>query len=324
MTLFNRRSVVAAVAATMALGLPHGASAQSGETITFVVPYGGGGLVDGIVRQIADMMTEDLGQPVVVENKPGANGIVGASYVANAEPDGTTYLIGATGPVSLNVLLRPNLPYGLDDFEPVATMFNGPLSVAVPTSIDVDSIDGLKAYAEETGEPLRYATLGPGSVTHLFGLTLQEELGVPMADVAYRNNSSALVDLMGGQAELNFSSPISLVEHQKAGDLKILALSTPERMDQFPDIPTTTEMGYPELVSSFWFGVMAPAGSPDEMVRMVSDGVQKAMQDQELQQQMIDVGMTPQIGGAEELQAQLDSDMDVWGSVVESNNITLE
>ena len=320
----TRRAAMAAVGATLALGVPQAVSAQSGDPITLVVPYGGGGLIDGIVRQVADLMTTELGQPVLVENKPGANGIVGASYVAAAKNDGQTYLIGATGPISLNVLLRKNLPFGLDDFEPVATMLSGPLTVSVPASIGVDTIGGLADYAKKTGKPLRYGTLGPGSVTHLFGLTLKQDLGVEMSDVAYRNNASMLVDTIGGQVELNFSSPISLLEHAKTGEIKILAITTPERMEQFPDLPTTTELGYPNLVSSFWFGVMAPKGSPSEMTSKVSAAVQKAISDPDLQAKMIKVGMIPEVGGADALQAQLDSDMKTWGKVVKDNNITLE
>jgi tripartite-type tricarboxylate transporter receptor subunit TctC len=324
MNYLTRRAVVAALAATTALASPSFAVAQSDDPITLVVPYGAGGLIDGIVRQVADMMSRDLGQPVLVENKPGANGIVGAQYVASADADGLTYLVGATGPISLNILLRPNLPYGLDDFTPVATMLSGPLTVSVPANIGVEKIEDLVTHANDTGRPLRYATLGPGSVTHLFGLMLESELGVEMADVAYRNNPSALVDLMGGQAELNFSSPISLLEHQKSGDLKILAVTTPERMEQFPDIPTTTELGYPNLVSSFWFGLMAPDGSPQEMVDKVAASTEKAMSDPDLQAQMEQVGMIPEPGGPDALQAQLDSDMKVWGKVVQNNEIVLE
>ncbi|OWU84515.1 hypothetical protein ATO6_12610 [Oceanicola sp. 22II-s10i] len=324
MPRLTRRAVMAAATATLVATLPHAGSAQSGDPITLVVPYGGGGLIDGIVRQVADLMTAELGQTVLVENKPGANGIVGASFVANSDADGHTYLIGATGPIPLNILLRPSLPYGIDDFEPVATMLSGPLTITVPTSIGVTTIEGLADYAKETGRPLRYATLGPGSVTHLFGLFLQKELGVDMVDVAYRNNPSAVVDLIGGQNELNFSAPVSLLDHEKSGDLKMLAITTPERMQQFPDLPTTTELGYPSLVSSFWFGVMAPAGSPSEMTSKVSTAVQNAMKDEGLREKMINVGMIPEVGGPAELQAWLDKDFEVWGKVVKDNNITLE
>ena len=325
MKLFNRRNILALTgiiaAATLA---PLGASAQSKDPIHLVVPYGGGGLIDGLVRQIAESMTQELGQPVVVDNKPGSNGIIGASYVAAAKPDGLTYLIGATGPVSLNVLLRKNLSFSLDSFEPVGTMMSGPLTISVPTSLKINNLEELKKYAVLSGKPLRYATLGPGSVTHLFGMVIQDKLGVPMVAVAYRNNPSAIVDLLGGQNDLNFSTPISLVKHQAAGDVKILAISSPERNTRFPDLPTTTELGFPSLVSSFWFGLLAPSGTPQGEKDRVGAALQKAMGDQEIQDRMIKVGMKPEVGGVKEMQAQLDSDQKFWGGVIKSNNIVLD
>lgn len=310
-----------AVAAALA---PMSASAQSDDPISLIVPYGGGGLIDGLVREIADSMSEELGQPVIVENKPGSNGIIGATYAAAAKPDGLTYFIGATGPLSLNVLLRDNLTYDMDSFEPVGTMMSGPLTVTVPTSMGVNNLDELKAYAEKTGQPLRYATLGPGSVTHLFGMVLQDQLGVPMVDVAYRNNPSAIVDLIGGQNDLNFSTPISLVKYQDSGDVKMLAISSEERHPRFPDLPTTTELGYPELVSSFWFGVLAPTGTPEAEIERVSAALQKAMSDEALQEKMTNVGMQPNVGGPEAMQEQLDWDQKFWGDVIEKNNISLD
>lgn len=325
MTRINRRKILAAVGFAAAVGLaPFSATAQSGDPIHLIVPYGGGGLIDGLVRQIADSMSADLGQPVVVDNKPGANGIVGASYAAAAKPDGLTYFVGATGPLSLNVLLRKNLPYSMASFEPVGTMMNGPLTITVPTALNINSIEELKDYAIASGKPLRYATLGPGSVTHLFGMVLQDRLGVPMVDVAYRNNPSAIVDLLGGQAELNFSTPISLIKHEEAGDLKILAISSPERNPRFPELPTTTEVGFPSLVSSFWFGLLAPAGTPQAEKDRVSAALQKAMGDQALQEKMMNAGMQPEVGGADAMQAQLDSDVAFWGSVIKKNGISLD
>ncbi|PHP65284.1 hypothetical protein CSC94_20340 [Zhengella mangrovi] len=299
-------------------------SAHADDTIHLIVPYGGGGLVDGLVREMADTMTQELGQPVVVENKPGSNGIIGAAYVAAAKPDGLTYLVGATGPLSLNVLLRKNLPFKMESFEPVGTMFSGPLTITVPTSMGVNSLDELKTWAKESGKPLRYAMLGPGSVTHLFGMVLQDVLGTELVPVAYKANPEMIVDQIGGQVELNFSTPISLVKHVASGDLKILAISTEERMGKFPDLPSVTELGYPQLVSSFWFGLVAPAGTPAAEKDRVSAALQKAMSVQSLQDKMINVGMTPHVGGADAMQAQLDWDVDFWGGVIKKNNISLD
>jgi tripartite-type tricarboxylate transporter receptor subunit TctC len=320
-----RRTILAAAGFAAALTVtPLTASAQSGDPIHLVVPYGGGGLIDGLVRQILESMSAELNQPVVVDNKPGANGIVGASFAAAAKPDGLTYLVGATGPVSLNILLRDNLPFSMESFEPIGTMMSGPLTITVPKSLNISTIDELKQYAVRSGKPLRYATLGPGSVTHLFGMVLQDQLGVPMVDVAYRNNPSAIVDLLGGQNELNFSTPISLIKHQQAGEVKILAVSTRERMGEFPDIPTTGELGYPSLVSSFWFGLLAPAGTPQVQKDRVSAALNKAMSDKDLQVKMINAGMTPEVGGADKMKEQLETDVSFWGSVIQKNAIKID
>lgn len=324
MYLFNRRSILAALGFAAGIAMAPISSAAADEAIHLIVPYGGGGLVDGLVREMAETMTQELGQPVVVENKPGSNGIIGAAYVAAAKPDGLTYLVGATGPLSLNVLLRDNLPFKMESFEPVGTMFSGPLTITVPTAMGVNSLDELKTWAKESGKPLRYAMLGPGSVTHLFGMVLQEVLGTEMVPVAYKANPEMIVDQIGGQVELNFSTPISLIKHVKSGDLKILAISTEERMGKFPDLPSVTELGYPQLVSSFWFGLVAPAGTPQEEKDRVSAALQKAMSVQSLQDKMINVGMTPHVGGADAMKAQLDWDVDFWGGVIKKNNISLD
>lgn len=324
MKLMKRRNILAAAGFALAATFAPLKVAQANEPIRLIIPYGGGGLVDGIVRQATETMAAELGQPVVVENKPGSNGIVGASYVASAKPDGLTYLVGATGPLSLNVLLRKNLPFSMDSFEPVGTMFTGPLTITVPTSMGVNNLDELKAWAEKSGKPMRYAMLGPGSVTHLFGMVLQDSLGVPLVPVAYKANPEMIVDQIGGQIELNFSTPISLIKHVEAGDLKILAISTDKRMDKFPDLPTVTELGHPELISSFWFGLVAPKGTPQAEKDRVSAALQKAMSVPELQEKMINAGMTPQVGGADAMQAQLDWDVKFWGDVIKKNNISLD
>jgi len=325
MTDVNRRMILSAAGLAMAGAFaPIGALAQSGDPIRLVVPYGAGGLLDGLVREVGDRIASELGQPVIVDNRPGSNGIIGATYAANAAADGRTYFVGATGPLSLNVLLRDDLTYDMDSFDPVGTMMSGPLTITVPSSLNISSLEELKAHAERTGQPLRYATLGPGSVTHLFGMVLQSELGVPMVDVSYRDNPSQIVDLIAGQNDLNFATPISLVAHVESGDVRMLAISSPERDPGFPDVPTTTELGYPGLVSSFWFGFLAPAGTPAAEVSRFSAALQVAMSDEELQQRMRNAGMQPNVGGPEAMQAQLDWDMDFWGSVIEDNNITIE
>lgn len=323
MIKYKRRNMLAALGLSVVAAFAPVMSSAAGETIRMIVPYGGGGLVDALVRNMAETMSKELGQPVVVENKPGSNGIIGATYVANSKADGTTYFVAATGPLSLNTMLRKNIPFSMDSFEPVGTMFSGPLTVTVPTSMNVNNLDELKAWAA-AGKPMRYGMLGPGSVTHLFGKVLTDVLGTELTNVAYKDNAEQVVDMVGGQLELSFATPISLVKHVAAGDLKMLAISTEERMGRFPDIPSVVELGHPELISSFWFGLVAPAGTPEAEKSRVSEALKVAMSVQELQDRMIKVGMTPHVGGPAEMQAQLDWDQDFWGTVIRKNNISLD
>lgn len=325
MPKMNRRQTLAAfgVAALASLAVPTVSFAQSDDPITIVVPYGGGGSVDGIVRMIAEFMTEDLGRPVLVENKPGGNGIVGAQYVARAKPDGLTLLSGGTGPISLNVLLRENLPYSLDDFESVAMLFDGPLSVTINADLPAQNVEEFIAWAKEQGRPMRYATLGPGSVTHLFGLMLGKEFGVPVVDVAYRNNPASIVDLLAGQQELNFATPIALMEHVKAGKLRMLALTTEERLPQFPDTPTLAELGYPKLTASFWTALHAPKGTPPEMIEMINESANKAMNDETIRKRIEAEGLRVRTGEPSLLDEQLAADAALWGEIIKEENLSL-
>lgn len=324
MKFFNRRSLIAAaMCATTGMLAPQSANA-AGDPIHIVVPYGSGGMIDALVRMVGEHMAVELGQPVVVDNKPGANGIIGSSFVAAAKPDGLTILSGGTGPVSLNTMLRKNLPYSLDSFEPVAMLFDGPLSVTVPSTMKVNSIKEFVEYGNKKGEPVSYGTMGPGSVTHLFGLLLGQQTGHKMRDVAYRNNSSSLVDLIAGQVDLSFATPISLLKHMKAGDVKVLALTTKERSDKFPEIPTLVEQGYPNLVASFWTGFLAPKGTPKATVDRIAKAAVNAMNDPKISGFLTARGMHPNAGGPQAMADQLADDVKVWGETIKNNNLSLE
>ncbi|NLY26533.1 MAG: tripartite tricarboxylate transporter substrate binding protein [Alcaligenaceae bacterium] len=318
----TRRHFLATTLALLTL-LGTGSVAASEKPISIVVPYAAGGTNDAYMRLIAEGMSRELGRTVLVENKPGANGIIGSTYVAKAAPDGTTLLMGGTGPVSLNSMLRPKLAYNTDSFDSVAMLFDGPLTITVPTKLGVNSVEELVNHAKKISTPVRYGTLGPGSVTHLYGLLLGKNLGIKTVPVAYKNNPSSLVDLIAGQAELSFATPSALVEYQKAGDLKILALTTKERDPSFPDIPTVTELGYPQLISSYWAGLHAPKGTPPDVLKKLSDAAVKAAQAPEFVELLRKNGLTAKGGGKEALDAQLETDRQNWGTIIKENNIVL-
>jgi tripartite-type tricarboxylate transporter receptor subunit TctC len=326
MTKFSRRQAATLMAGAIVapFAAPAIVSARSSQTIFIIVPYASGGSIDSLMRSIAKGMSEALDQPVLVDNKPGANGIVGSQYVARAPKDGTVLLAGGTGPISLNVLLRKALPYKLVDFASVAMLCNGPLSLTVNAKMPATDVKSFVAYAKSRDKPLFYATLGPGSVTHLFGIMMGKSMGFAVTDVAYRNNPLSIMDLLSGACDLNFATPAAVMEHATAGTLRILAISSNKRMPNLPGVSTLAESGYPELTASFWTALHAPAGTPPEMIARLNAAANAAMQKPEIANQLQIDGLFADIGAPDVLDAQLKQDAALWGPVIESQKIALD
>jgi len=324
MSQLDRRQVTALLGGGLLapLATPHVARAQQPTFI--VVPYAAGGTVDNAIRVIAKSMSETLQRPVLVDNKPGGNGIVGSQYVAQAPKDGTVLLAGGTGPISLNVMLRKNLPYKLADFASVAMLFSGPLTLTVNAQMPVSNVKSFVDYARSRGKPLFYATLGPGSVSHLYGLVMSNSMKFPVTDIAYRNNPTSIMDLLSGQSDLNFATPSAVMEHVKAGKLKILAVSSPQRMATLPDIPTFAESGYPELTASFWTALHAPKGTPADVIAKLNEAANVAMKLPEIARLMETESYMVETGAPSLLDRQLEKDVALWQPVIKSHNIALE
>ncbi len=326
MSTITRRNALGLLAAgaLAPLAMPGIARAQSGQVIRIVYPYAGGSAVNNIIRMIADHMSKTLGQPVVVEDRPGGNGIVATQAVASSAPDGTMVLVGATGTLSLNSLLRPTLPYKLDDFESVGMMFDGPLTVTINSKMPVSDIKSLVEWAKAENKPLRYGMLGPGSVTHLFGILFGKATGVETIAVAYRNNNAQILDLLGEQNELNFSTPASLIEHEKAGTLKMLAVTTEQRMAIIPDTPTVAEAGFPSLICSFWNSLMVPKGTPGDITARLNEALNKATEDATIRERMAAECLVAMPGEPAQVNAIIDRDLATWGDIIRSEGITLD
>jgi tripartite-type tricarboxylate transporter receptor subunit TctC len=322
----NRRQAATLIAGALAapFAAPSIVKARSTQPIFIIVPYGSGGFLDSMMRSIAKAMSETLEQPVLVDNKPGGNGIVGSQYVARAPKDGSVLLAGGTGPISLNVLLRKALPYKLEDFASVAMLCNGPLSVTVNSKMPATDVESFVKYAKSRDKPLFYGTLGPGSVTHLFGIMMGKAMGFAVTDVAYRNNPASIMDMLSGQCDLNFATPTAVIEHVKVGTLRILAQSSSKRLPNLPDVPTLAESGYPDLTASFWTALHAPAGTPPDIIARLNAAANKAMQIPEIAKQLEIDGLLADIGAPAVLDAQLQKDAALWGPVIKSQNIVLE
>lgn len=322
----NRRTVLGTLATSVAAGLisPTLASAQSSQPVSIVMPYAGGGSIDALMRMIAELMNKDLGRPVLIENKPGANGIVGAQYVARARNDGTTLLAGGTGPVSLNVMLRSNLGYAVEDFASVAMLFDGPLALTINSEIPAKTLPEFIDWAKERGGPVRYAMLGPGSVAHLFGLIMGEEFGIPVVGVSYRNNNAATTDLLGKQIDVSLAAPVAVAGFVKEGSLRTLAITAEERQAQLADVPTLVELGYPKLVASFWIALHAPKGTPKETIDLLNAAANRALTDAGVRARLETEGLRAGQGGPEVLDAQLEADKALWGEIIKAENLSLD
>jgi len=326
MTRISRRQAATIMASAIVapFAAPAIVRARSSQTVFIIVPYGSGGSIDSLTRSIAKGMSEVLDQPVLVDNKPGANGIVGAQYVARAAKDGSVLLAGGTGPISLNVLLRRNLPYKLADFASVAMLCNGPLSLTVNAKMPATDMKSFVAYAKGRDKPLFYATLGPGSVTHLFGIMMGKSMGFAVTDVAYRNNPASVMELLSGECDLNFATPAAIIEHVRAGQLRLLAISSDKRMPNLPDVPTLAESGYPELSASFWTALHAPAGTPREAIERLNAAANAAMQKPEIAKQLEIDGLQADLGPPRLLDTQLTKDAALWGPVITAQHIALD
>jgi len=316
----TRRSLLAA-STLLPFAPPLRAASKS---FSIVVPYAAGGGSDTLTRLLAEGMRETLGVPVIVEYKGGANGIIGATHVSRARPDGTTLLWAGPGNTSLNIMLRRDLQFSFDSFDSVALLFDGPLSITVPTMMGVNTLDELIDYAKKVGRPLTYGSLGRGSVTDLYGLIMAQVLGMELTAIPYAGVANSMIDLVMHRNDLSYMTPIVMGEHMKAGTVKVLALTTETRHPALPDIPSVVELGYPKLLSSYWTGLLAPKGTPKDLIQEYAAAAIKTVQTERYRQLLIDYGQTEKAGGPQAMDAQLETDRQSWGKIIRDNNIVLE
>ncbi|MBE9606867.1 tripartite tricarboxylate transporter substrate binding protein [Acetobacteraceae bacterium H6797] len=317
-----RRGLLAATAA--GLFAPAIVRAQGVRVIRFIVPFAPGGLTDIVTRQIAQNMSQTLDQTIVVDNRPGGNSIIASDAVARAPKDGMTVLVGGTAGLPLNAMLRPNLPYKLEDFSSVALLFDGPLSLTINAKLPPTDIASFVTYAKSQRNALRYSTNGPGSVSHLFGIMMSKAMGLELLDVAYRGNGPSTTDLLAGVIEISVEAPTTTIEYVKDGKLRLLGLSFDERAPLLPQIPTFKEAGYPDLVTGFWTGLLVPNGTPQADIARLNAAANKAMQDEAVRAQLTSQALRPIVGPATLLDEQMARDKAQWGKIITERKITLD
>ncbi|MDP3761220.1 MAG: tripartite tricarboxylate transporter substrate binding protein [Ramlibacter sp.] len=320
----------ARVAAVLGLGLAgwpllSRSQAYPAKPIKLVVTAGAGGINDTLARMISVPLGDALGQPVIVENKAGAGGMVGAGIVANAPPDGYTLMIAASSVFSTNKHLMPHLTFDPDKkFVPIAQVARTHNVVVVSPALKVDSIQGLIRYGRENPGRLNYASAGIGGSLHLAAELFAHMAGIQMKHIPYKASPPAHADLLAGQIDVIFDGIIVAKSLIDSGKVKALAVTSKERTPQFPDVPTVHESGLPGYEVYGWFGLAAPAATPGHVVERLNREVVRVLRMPAVRDQMLLQGAQPVGDSRSQFQAFIRSESDKWGKVIRAANIKMD
>lgn len=279
-------------AEVLAAGLAHGQDAYPSRPIRMIYPFTAGSTVDVMARVVQDQLTQRLGQNIVADSRPGANGIIGTEIVARARPDGHTMLI-TTGSFTGNVIATKKLPYDpVKDFAPITQVARSyGLLLVVNPGVPAQSVKELVAYAKSNPEKLSYASSGVGNMTHLVGELLNTMAGVQIKHVPYKGSAPALTDVMGRQVDMTFISTVSVMPFIKSGRVKPLALTGGDRSPVVPNVPTFKEAGYPDFEMTGWYGLWFPAKTPPVIVNRVNAEIKKAVASPEMKAKLDELGL---------------------------------
>ena len=280
--------------ALLACVLPASLPRAQGKPVRLVVPFTPGGSTDILARVIATRLGAAMGQTYIVENKPGAGGSLGADSVARADPDGNTLLMGHIGTLAVNASLYPKLPYDpVKSFAPVAWVARVPNVLVVNANSSIRSLKDLVAQAQAHPGRLSYSSGGNGSAAHIAFEYLKLRTKIFMSHIPYRGTAPSVTDLISGQVDATFTGGPAVMPHVKSGRLRALAVSSSRRMAAFPDVPTVAESGYPGFEADQWYGVVAPAGTPAELVTRLNLAINKILALPEVAQQLAGEGAEP-------------------------------
>ncbi len=313
------KPLVAAVA--LAAGLAQAAFPE--RPITIVVPYAPGGAADAVARVIATRMGEKLGGSVIVDNKPGASGTIGESFVAKAPADGYTMLYDAT-PYSINPHLFPKMPYASTALQPLSLVLLAPNVLIVKADSPFKNVNDLVAKAKAQPGKLNFASGGSGTVQRLAAELFRQQLGLDMVHVPYKSGGPAIADVMGGQVDFMFGTVAATYPLVSGGKLRALAVSAPERSGRLPDVPTVAEAAIPGYEAYEWNGVFLPAGTPAPIAAQLQDALAEVLKEDDVRQRLTDLGAQPIGSTSAEFAAFLKKEDAKWGGVVKKGNIQLD
>ena len=304
------------------------ALAQTGDypakPIKIVVTFPPGGSSDAIVRILSTRLNEKLGQPLVIDNRPGAGGNIGLSAVAKSAPDGYVLGVGAAGGLTANVSLYPQMPFDVaKDFMPITMLAAIPFVLVGHPSVPADNIQQLIAYAKSQAGKVSIGHGGNGTAMHLSTALFTQMADLKLIEVPYRGSGPAAMDTLSGQIQLSITDLAAALPHIKAGKLKAFAVTSPKRLSNLPEVPTLAESGLTGYDSTGWFGLVAPAGTPASIIQRLNAEFTAALNDEGIKSQMRQNGMEPVPTTTEGLDAYIKSETQKWGRVIRQANIKL-
>lgn len=294
------------------------------KAVRIIVPFPAGGTADVLPRIVGERLSAQWGQPVIVENRVGAGGNIGADAVARAEPDGHTLLASPPGPLAINHHLYRKLTYDPTRFVPVSILAVVPNVLAARTKLPVTSVKELIAHARANPGKVTYASAGNGTTQHLTGSMFQAMAKIDMVHVPYKGSAPALADLMGEQVDIFFDNLASTLKLHQAGKIRILAVASPTRVPALPDVPTIAEVALPGFQSVTWFGVAAPEGTPTAVVQQLSVAIAETLKLPDVQKRFRDQGAEPVGGTPAEALAFIREESERWRRVIKEANVTLD
>lgn len=318
----NKRSTLHIGAALVAALVSLGALAQSdypNRPVQVVVAYPAGGGTDTLARMITIQLAKEFGQPFVVVNRPGASGLIGTGAVARAAPDGYTLLLD-TGNVTLRPAIEPSTSFQPKDFVPVALLTESPLALAVNASLPVNSVAVLLAYSRANPGKVNYASTGPGSPQNLVSELLMKQAGADWVQVPYQGGGPALIDLNAGRVQVMFSNPVPLMPYVNTNRLKVLAVTSRERLPALDSVPTMGESGQRDFVIGFWNGVLAPAGTDARVVSKLGEALLKTMALPHVREALIRQGSVLMPLGPEPFAKYMSEDTERWKRIAKTIN----
>jgi len=320
---FSRRLVLLAGALTLAL--PQLATAQAWPTkpIKLIIPFAAGGTTDILGRLLAQQLTKDLGQNVIVENKGGAGGNIAAEFVAQVPADGYTIMLASGSMLTVNPSLYKKLPVNYSkDFVNITNVASGPMLLSVSNKIPVKNLNEFITYAKT--KDLNFGSAGIGSQVHMAAENLTYSANIPATHVPYKGESAAINDLVSGQIDFMVGNLTAATGFAKAGQIKPIAVTSAKRIKQLPDVPTVAESGIPGFESTGWFGLVAPANTPKVITDKIYDATVKAVKSDAMQKSLELNGLSPVVNSQKDFDAQIKAELANWEKVIKGRNISAQ